>query len=195
VRGLEGKYVGGEGRTPSFIMLVGEAPGVEESKRGRPFVGQAGKELTVYLRRAAMIERGTVYVTNMVKRHPPDNRDPTPAEIEEYGGILEREIAECMPTYVGALGRIAATWFMQWQEAPVMERVHGFAYACPRVTALTGKPAWVMPIYHPALGLHKRPMMKQIMEDFTAFGGLVRGNKTAVWTQSAEGVYVVGGGA
>jgi uracil-DNA glycosylase family 4 len=102
----------GEGSHDARIMFVGEAPGRNEAKTGRPFCGAAGKVLDTLLLHAG-IERTSVYITNIVKDRPPENRDPTPQEIEVYGPFLDRQIEIIQPRVICALGRYAMGYIMK----------------------------------------------------------------------------------
>ena len=97
----------GVGNPDADWMIIGEAPGAEEDRRGEPFVGRAGKLLDEMLR-AVGHGRDTVFIANILKCRPPDNRDPKPEESSECRGYLERQIALVQPKIILAVGRIAA---------------------------------------------------------------------------------------
>jgi len=155
-----------------MIMLVGEAPGKTEDGKGIPFCGKSGSELDhLYLARCAELSRSAVYVTNLVKCRTNDkDRDPTEEEIMACSHILAEEIADISPLYIGAVGRLATQWFLG---NVTMERVHGFGYEW--------QSRLVMPLYHPAYGLHNTVMMRHIMGDFDKFGRMVRGDRSVMW--------------
>src|SRR3989337_2153314 len=96
----------GEGNHLAEIMFIGEAPGENEAKSGRPFCGRAGKVLDTLLQSIG-IDRKDVYVTNIVKDRPPENRDPLPDEIELYAPFLDRQIAAIKPAGIATLGRFS----------------------------------------------------------------------------------------
>lgn len=98
----------GDGSPTAGLMLIGEAPGADEDRQGLPFVGRAGQLLNQILA-AIGFERGDVYITNVVKSRPPNNRDPLPEEVEAHLPILYRQISLVRPKLILALGRIAAT--------------------------------------------------------------------------------------
>jgi DNA polymerase len=98
----------GDGSPTADLMLIGEAPGADEDRQGLPFVGRAGQLLNQILA-AIGLERGDVYITNVVKSRPPNNRDPMPEEVEAHLPILYRQISLVRPKLILALGRIAAT--------------------------------------------------------------------------------------
>ena len=139
--------VRGEGPRPCELMFVGEAPGEQEDKAGRPFVGKAGAILNALIRQE--LEplgwgRRAIYLTNLVKERPPGNRDPLPEEIERDAEELRQELLAVKPTLIVTLGRFATRSFL----GPVdMDTVHGMCW--------TGKEGWlVFPVVHPAAGLH-----------------------------------------
>jgi uracil-DNA glycosylase family 4 len=102
----------GEGSHFADIMFVGEAPGKNEAIQGRPFVGASGKFLNELLLGVG-IKREDVYITNIVKDRPPENRDPTPEEIEMYGPFLDRQIDIIQPKVIATLGRFSMVYIMK----------------------------------------------------------------------------------
>src|SRR3989338_9212759 len=122
----------GEGNSNTDVLFIGEAPGYHEDQQMRPFVGQAGKLLDKLLLAIAW-PRGNIYITNIVKRRPPANRDPLPDELEAYRPYLERQLAIINPKIIVPLGRFAMIHFLpegkisrdqgkvfQWRGALVM---------------------------------------------------------------------------
>lgn len=177
--------VDGVGLVPCRIMLIGEGPGKVEDKKGKPFVGQSGSELThLYLSECAGIDRRNVFVTNVVRcRTNEKDRDPTEAEIQACCMILLEEMRDVNPSFIGSLGRIATTFMLG--PGMAMEKVHGFGYdKCVRVGGEEIRPFKCMPLYHPAYGLHNTTMMRHIMEDFRRFGKLVRGDASVMWKEA-----------
>jgi len=178
-------------------MLIGEAPGKTEDKKGKPFVGKSGSELTyLYLMECAGLSRENVYITNLVKcRTNEKDRDPTEKEIRACSDILLNEIRDVNPRFIGTVGRISSQFICG--SGCRMEKVHGFGYrhyiriGGSDVANLEDKPEVfmdpmireiiVMPLYHPAYGLHNTSMMRHIMEDFTRFGKMVRGDESVMW--------------
>lgn len=144
----------GEGDPNSRVMFIGEAPGFHEDRLGRPFVGQAGKLLDKLLE-AVKWPRASVYITNIVKRRPPENRDPLPEEIEAYKPYLTKQIEIIGPKMVVALGRFSMAYFMS--DAKI-SRDHGRA---ARVETYM-----VVPLYHPAAALRSTQVLKALEEDF-----------------------------
>ncbi|HHE38018.1 MAG TPA: uracil-DNA glycosylase [Candidatus Cloacimonetes bacterium] len=102
------KFVYGEGNPDSKLMLIGEAPGADENITGRPFVGKAGQLLTRMLQ-AINLERSDIYITNVVKCRPPNNRNPLPAEINSCLKYLDEQISIIKPKLLLLLGKVAAT--------------------------------------------------------------------------------------
>src|SRR3989338_5961554 len=107
----------GEGSHDAKIMFVGEAPGKNEALSGRPFCGAAGKILDELLAEIK-IPREDVYVTNIVKDRPPENRDPLPSEIDAYGPFLDRQIEIIRPKRIALFGRSAMFYIMKKFQMP-----------------------------------------------------------------------------
>ncbi len=169
--------VKGNGPVPCSIMLVGEAPGKTEDGRGKPFIGKSGSELDfLYLGKCAQLSRDKVYASNLVKCRTNDkDRDPNMGEIEACTHLLWDELRAVRPRYIGTVGRIATSWFLPDAK---MDKMHGVGYAWPEGTGVT-----IMPLYHPAYGLHNTPMMRHIMGDFERFGRMVRGDASVLWQE------------
>lgn len=163
----------GEGRVDAAIMIVGEAPGEREAKSGRPFVGASGRVLDELLASIGL-ERAEVYITNVVKDRPPENRDPTSEEIALYTPFLVRQIDIIQPTVIVTLGRFAMDFILGLlgilpPDAKI-SRLHG--------QVLHGKTAYgdvaVVPLYHPAVALYSTPQKATLLEDFQALKPFVR---------------------
>ncbi len=150
----------GSGNPDADLMLVGEGPGAEEDRQGLPFVGPAGGLLTRILS-AIEIEREQVYIANVVKCRPPQNRDPEADEVIACRGFLERQIELVQPRVIVALGRVAAQALLGTKEA--LGRLRG------RWHTVRGVPARAT--YHPAALLryshYKRPTWEdmQVVRD------------------------------
>lgn len=155
----------GEGSHFAKIMFVGEAPGRNEAKTGRPFCGAAGKILD-WLLEGAGIKREEVYVTNIVKDRPPQNRDPLPEEIEIYGPFLDRQIEIIQPQVIATLGRYAMGYIMQKfnlsLEIEPISKAHGKIY---EATASYGK-IKIIPLYHPAVAVYNSHTKDILAKDF-----------------------------
>jgi uracil-DNA glycosylase family 4 len=162
----------GEGNVCTSIMFIGEAPGEQEAKTGRPFVGSAGKVLDSLLQSLG-IERGDVYITNVVKDRPPGNRDPTAAEIDLYSPFLWRQVEIIEPKVIVTLGRFAMDFVLEHlqmeEQGSKIGDLHG--------TLLTAQASYgevmVLPLYHPAVVFY-RPEQDQVLKhDFQALGKYV----------------------
>ncbi|MDE2779753.1 MAG: uracil-DNA glycosylase [Chloroflexota bacterium] len=146
--------VPGEGSPNAKVMFIGEGPGVQEDRQGRPFVGPAGQFLDELLASIGM-NRGQVYIANMVNCRPPQNRDPLPAEIGACGAYLDRQIELLDPSLIVTLGRFSLGRFFPGES---ISRARG------RVREKDGRR--IYPIMHPAAALYRREMRDSIMEDF-----------------------------
>jgi uracil-DNA glycosylase len=146
--------VPGEGPEDARIMFIGEAPGFNEDRTGRPFVGAAGKFLDQLLARAGL-SRQTVYIGNIIKCRPPNNRDPLPAEIEACRKWIDRQIELINPDVIVTLGRYSMSKFIP---GATISRIHGV----PRV--VDGRT--VVPMFHPAAALHQERYRSLIEADF-----------------------------
>ncbi|MDE2001510.1 MAG: uracil-DNA glycosylase [Patescibacteria group bacterium] len=157
----------GEGSHYAKIMLIGEAPGRNEAKTGRPFCGAAGKILDQLLASAG-IERKSVYITNIVKDRPPFNRDPFPDEIAAYAPFLDRQIGILKPKIIGALGRFSMRYVMETyglkdQAGPIGE-LHGKVFR----TKFPYGEVTVIPLYHPAVAVYDARQIPNLKMDFKA---------------------------
>lgn len=170
----EGKYfpVLGEGSHDAHIMFVGEAPGENEAKQGRPFVGRSGKFLNELLESVG-IKREDVYITNIVKDRPPKNRDPRPDEIELYSVFLDRQIEIIKPKVIATLGRFSMEYVMKrygldFEVGPI-SKLHGQVFD----TEVEGQKVKVVPLYHPAVALYDGSKRGELLEDFKVLKTLV----------------------
>ncbi len=136
----------GEGNPHAGLMFIGEGPGADEDRQGRPFVGRAGQLLTRMIQ-AMGLERADVYIANIVKCRPPENRNPEPLEIRTCFPFLEDQIAAVAPKVIVALGRVAACTLLDTKE-PISNLRGEFRYR-------NGIP--VMPTYHPSFLLRAEP--------------------------------------
>ncbi len=144
----------GEGSEDAQVLFIGEAPGFHEDKQGRPFVGLAGQLLNKLLAEIHW-PRESVYITNIVKRRPPENRDPLPEEIEAYKPYLAHQIKILEPKLIATLGRFSINYFLP--EAKI-SRDHG---------RLMKAGTWpVYPLYHPAAALRATTVLKDLRKDF-----------------------------
>jgi len=143
------------------VMFIGEAPGFHEDRLSRPFVGTAGKLLDKLIADVGW-ERGDVYITNIVKRRPPNNRDPEPQEIEAYAPYLHKQIEIIDPRAIIPLGRFSMNYFLP--EAKIT-RDQG------KVFMVGGRK--VIPMFHPAAALRAGEVMKTLTESFKTIPHLI----------------------
>lgn len=148
------KAVPGEGNPNARILFIGEGPGFHEDKQGRPFVGPAGQFLDELLE-SISLKRTDVFITNVVKCRPPNNRDPLPEEIDACDNYLDRQIAALNPQVIVTLGRYSMAKFFGNEK---ISAIHGRArkkdgYIC-------------IAMYHPAAGLHQASLKDVIRNDF-----------------------------
>ena len=153
--------VPGEGPADAEILFIGEGPGFHEDRQGRPFVGPAGNFLEDLLQSIGMT-RDQVYIANMVKCRPPNNRDPAPGEISACSKFLDRQIELIDPLLIITLGRFSMTRFLPGES---ISRARG------RLRAVGGR--HIFPIMHPAAGLRRQEMRAAIEEDFAKVPGLL----------------------
>jgi DNA polymerase len=149
------RAVPGEGNPNSKVMFVGEAPGFYEDQQGKPFVGPAGKFLDELLKIAGF-ERKDVFITNVVKHRPPNNRDPELDELEACDGFLRGQIAAINPDVIVTLGRFSLAKFVPNVRA--MRDIHGRAIPYENMT--------ICAMYHPAAALHQGSLRSVLEQDF-----------------------------
>ncbi len=152
----------GDGNVDADIVFIGEAPGKNEDLQGLPFVGAAGKFLNEMLAHIGM-SRSDVYITNIVKYRPPNNRDPLPDEKRAFWPFLVRQLEILQPKIIVTLGRHSMEYFLPEQK---ISQIHGQP---KRIHARDGDQefTWViMPLYHPAAALYNGGMRETLTEDF-----------------------------
>lgn len=159
----ESNLVFGEGNPDCAVMFIGEAPGFHEDKLGRPFVGQAGKLLDKLIIETGW-KREDVYITNIVKRRPPENRDPLPEEIEAYKPYLAEQIEIINPKIIAPLGRFSMNYFLPFAK---ISRDQG------KVFETDGR--IVYPLYHPAAALRATAVLNDLREAFKRLPEVVSG--------------------
>lgn len=150
----QSNLVFGEGNTDCDVMFVGEAPGYNEDRLKRPFVGRGGQLLDECIKSIGW-KREDVYITNIVKRRPPENRDPLPEEIEAYKPYLARQIEIINPRVIVALGRFAMNYFLP--DAKITRDQGKVFRAGGRL---------IVPMFHPAAALRGTETMGQFRETF-----------------------------
>jgi len=150
------QLVFGEGNPNAHIVFIGEAPGKHEDLQGRPFVGAAGKFLDELLTSIKM-DRSDVYITNIVKYRPPNNRDPLPDEKAAFLPYLQAQLAVIQPELVVTLGRHSLNCFLPDLQ---ISKVHG--------QPKRYKGNVYLPLFHPAAALYNGAMRQTLMEDFSS---------------------------
>ncbi|MCJ7450161.1 MAG: uracil-DNA glycosylase [Candidatus Nanohaloarchaeota archaeon QJJ-9] len=164
----EERFVPAEGTLEAEYMLVGEAPGANEVKEKEPFVGRAGEKMNDILEEIG-VEREELYITNLVKVRPPDNRDPRKNEIEAWRPLLDKEILDIDPEVILTMGNFASRQLLDTKKG--ITQIHG------RLFTRNGRK--IMPVYHPAATLYdnsKTPVFKEDLKK--AFGKADTGQKT-----------------
>ncbi|MEM3832624.1 MAG: type-4 uracil-DNA glycosylase [Thermoprotei archaeon] len=156
--------VPGEGNPHAEIMFIGEAPGYNEDIQGRPFVGAAGKLLTELIVNVLKIPRSSVYITNVVKCRPPENRDPYPDEVQTCTPYLDKQIAIIKPKIIVTLGKHSTNYVLTKSGIKVknITSVRGQLFNI----SISGINVHVMPTLHPAAALYNPQLRSQIEEDF-----------------------------
>jgi len=159
--------VPGEGPISAEIMFIGEGPGFHENEQGRPFVGPAGQFLDELLGQVGM-QRGDVFIGNVVKCRPPGNRDPRPEELAACDFFLEQQIQTINPKVIVTLGRFSMGKFIP--NAKISE-VHGLA--------MRVKGRLIVPMYHPAAALHQPSLRPVVESDFAQLPDLIASAESA----------------
>lgn len=150
--------VPGEGNPEAEIMFIGEGPGYHEDQRGIPFCGQAGKLLDELLS-SIKVDRKNVFIGNVVKHRPPENREPMPEEIEACREFLDKQIETIEPKMIVTLGRFS---MMKFIPDGKISQIHGLA----RTVEFKGRKIMVLPMYHPAAALRRGEVMEDLKKDF-----------------------------
>ena len=155
------RAVPGEGNPSAELMFIGEGPGFHEDRQGRPFVGPAGHLLEGLLASIGT-NREDVFIANMVKCRPPDNRDPEPTEIAACGKYLERQIELVNPKLIVTLGRFSLGRFFPGES---VTRARG------KARRKDGR--LIFPVLHPAAALRRPELRKTLVEDFHAIADIL----------------------
>jgi DNA polymerase len=148
------RAVPGEGNPDADIVFIGEGPGFYEDQQGRPFVGPAGKFLDELIGSIGL-KRSDVFICNVIKCRPPNNRDPLPGEISECKDWLDLQLEAIIPKVIVTLGRYSMGRYFPGQ---AISRIHGQPRQLDGVI--------VVPMYHPAAALHQGSLRRTIEEDF-----------------------------
>ncbi len=173
---IPANLVFGEGNPDCQVMFIGEAPGFHEDKQGRPFVGRAGQLLNTLISEIGW-KREDVYITNIVKRRPPENRDPFPEEIEAYKPYLAEQIKIINPKIIAPLGRFSMNYFLplakiSQDQGKVFEKDSG---EIKRI---------IYPLYHPAAALRSTNVLNDLRTAFKRLPDIIAGKYQAFGTET-----------
>ena len=162
----------GEGSLNAEIMLVGEAPGYNESITGKPFCGAAGKILDELLEYVAL-KREDIFITNIVKLRPPNNRNPTKEEIKQFSHFLDKQIEIINPKIICTLGNFSTGYILERfdlkDKIQGISKIHGHVF---NVSTLLGI-IKIVPLYHPAVAAYNANMKDVLKQDFLVLKKLV----------------------
>lgn len=163
-------YVFGEGCFEKGILFIGEAPGSNEDKQGRPFVGRAGKILDELLHSIGL-ERSDVYITNILKCRPPQNRNPRSEEIQACTGYLDQQLDIIQPRVIIPLGSFACQFIFEKFSIPfdTISHAHGKIF---RKRTLHG-PVSIFPMFHPAVATYNPQKKSILLEDIKLLSELI----------------------
>jgi len=158
--------VSGSGNPNAEIVFIGEAPGAHEDEQGLPFVGNSGKLLDKLLN-TINIPRTDVFICNILKHRPPENRDPSPDEIKVCVPYLKAQLKIIKPKVVITLGRFALNYFLPDE---LISRARGKI----RQIKWQGIDLTLIPVYHPSAGLRNGAMLKSLQDDFQSIGKFLK---------------------
>ncbi len=163
----------GEGSHVAHIMFVGEAPGKNEAETARPFCGRSGKVLDEMLE-SIKLNRSDVYITNIVKDRPPENRDPSEEEIKLYAPFLDRQIEIIRPQVIATLGRFSMEYIMERfglaDKVGAIGDLHGKEFP----TNASYGPINIIPLYHPAVALYDGSNKETLLQDFKVLAKYIK---------------------
>ncbi|MFH1649267.1 MAG: uracil-DNA glycosylase [Candidatus Woesearchaeota archaeon] len=164
----------GKGNPEAKLMFIGEAPGKNEDLQGEPFVGQAGKQLDGLLNRIGLT-LNDVYIANILKYRPPENRDPNPDEIRRHTPFLVEQIKAIKPKIIATLGNFSTKFVLADFNVDGMKAIGGitFLHGKPVEKTIDGLTFLVFPLYHPAACLYNRKLMPDLEHDFDELGKLL----------------------
>lgn len=160
------QLVMGDGNPDAEIVFIGEAPGKSEDLQGKPFVGAAGKFLNEMLAQAGM-DRSDVYITNIVKYRPPDNRDPLPEEKAAFWPYLLKQLEIIQPKVVITLGRHSMEYFLPGMK---IGQIHGE----PKRIQFGDHKIVIIPLFHPAAALYNGGLRQTLIDDFLKVPEVIR---------------------
>jgi uracil-DNA glycosylase family 4 len=166
------QLVFGDGNADADVVFIGEAPGKNEDLQGKPFVGASGKFLDEMLETVGL-KREDIYITNIVKYRPPDNRDPAPAEKKAFLPYLQSQLEVIQPKVVVTLGRHSMNCFLPDLQ---ISKVHGQ----PKRVKLSLKESSdvlevvILPLFHPAAALYNPQQRQTLLDDFAAIPAIIK---------------------
>lgn len=155
----------GDGHPNAELVFIGEAPGKNEDLQGKPFVGAAGKFLDEMLAGIGL-KREQVYITNIVKYRPPNNRDPLPSEKKAFWPFLAQELMAIQPKIIATLGRHSMEYFLPGKR---ITAIHGQ----PKRIVFGSQKIVVLPLYHPAAALYNGGLRETLIEDFSNIPNII----------------------
>jgi len=153
----------GEGTLSARVMFIGEAPGYYEDLKGKPFIGKAGKVLDALLESVGW-ERSEVYIANVLKCRPPENRNPTMAELKSCTPYLDAQLAIIKPTVIATLGNFSLGYIFDnfGLKKAKISKIHGKVFKLSTVAGIKK----VIPLYHPAVATYNPGMKETLIADF-----------------------------
>ena len=163
------QVVFGEGSPEARIMFIGEAPGRQEALKGRPFVGAAGRVLDELLESIGL-KRKDVYITNILKDRPPENRDPRREEIALYVPFLRKQLELIQPRIIVTLGRFSMQFILEEFSMPEQGGSISELHGTPLKARAPYGPVTVIPLFHPAVTFYRRDQKEILESDFLALG-------------------------
>ena len=163
------RFVPAVGPEDADVMMVGEAPGANEVEEGEPFVGRAGQKLNDVLQDIG-VDRSDIYITNLVKIRPHENRDPKKDEIEAWAPLLEQEVERVEPDIILTLGNFASKEMLDTSKG--ISKIHGRIF--------TRESQKIMPIYHPAATLYDQSKTPDLEQDLRKALGKENSGQTSL---------------
>lgn len=164
----------GKGNVDAKVLIIGEAPGKNEDLQGIPFVGKAGKNLDEYLK-LANLSLEKVYIANILKYRPPENRNPAESEIAAHTPYLLEQIRVISPEVLVPLGNFATKFVLGGFCVSGMKEIEGISklHGQAREVEFEGRKMLVFPMYHPAAAIYNRKLIEELKKDFEGLGKLV----------------------
>jgi DNA polymerase len=165
----------GKGNPDAPILFVGEAPGQKEDEQGIPFVGRAGKELDKLLNGIGLT-LDDIYIANVLKYRPPNNRDPLPQEIEQHKPYLIEQIKIIKPIIIATLGNYSTKLLLADFDVKDMQKIRGVTqiHGKSHDVKFDGQKVLLIPLYHPAAMLYRPQYRPQLEKDFTTMKSIIQ---------------------